>query len=426
MDGRLNRRMVGVLGTRLPEVALSRVHDPRRVNSTKWNLGKILNSVVIGLLTGCKSLAQLEALTSEMSPASRRRLGINRRMPDTTARDTLVRLNPEEIRQAIYRQVKIAHRRKALAPVDLPFGVVAMDGKSTMVKDLGWEHSQARTAKDGSRYGLVRTVTATLISSSSKICIDAAPIPSMENEQSYYEYALGSLIDNYGSLNMFKLLTYDAGGCSRFNARATVSDGLHYLMRVKPKSQPKLSKHMMETLTGKPAFVDEEKIDSNTFRRRSLFISEDVAVWEKWTKLKTIVRVLFEVIDADGQIEETQERLYVSSLAENALTKNQWIQVTRNHWNVENNCHHTFDAVFREDEKPWIRNSAKGMTVVLLLRRIAYNILTLFRSVTQRTKANRLTPWRDICRYFYNALIASKSKQLEGMRIRKPPDELLE
>ncbi|MCP4602573.1 MAG: hypothetical protein GY847_18995, partial [Proteobacteria bacterium] len=218
----------------------------------------MLNSVVIGLLAGCKSLAQLEALTSEMSQASKLRLGIKRRMPDTTARDTLVRLNPKELRQAIYRQVKIAHRRKALAPIDLPFGVVAMDGKSTMVKDTGWEHSQVRTAPDGSEYGLVRTVTATLISSSSKICIDAAPIPSAENEQSYYEYALGELVDNYGSLNMFKLVTYDAGGCSRFNAKATVDEGLHYLMRVKPKSQPKLSKHMMEILRGKPVLVDEQ------------------------------------------------------------------------------------------------------------------------------------------------------------------------
>jgi hypothetical protein len=56
-----------------------------------------------------------------------------------------------------------------LKPVDLPFGVVAMDGKSTRVEDIAGPFSQRRTGVDGKDYGLVRTVTSTLISSGCKL-----------------------------------------------------------------------------------------------------------------------------------------------------------------------------------------------------------------------------------------------------------------
>jgi hypothetical protein len=89
------------------------------------------------------------------------------------------------------------------------------------------------------------------------------------------------------------------------------------------------------------------------------------------------------------------------------------------HWAVENNCHHTFDAVLREDERPWITANATGVLAVLLLRRIAYNILTLFRTVTQRSDRGRHMPWRTICRWFYNTLLVATDEHVEGLRPRK-------
>jgi hypothetical protein len=62
------------------------------------------------------------------------------------------------------------------------------------------------------------------------------------------------------------------------------------------------------------------------------------------------------------------------------------------------------------------------MLAVLMLRRIAYNILTLYRDVTQRAKDKRLTPWRDIIRWFCNAFISSMPAQLKDMRTRNPKE----
>jgi hypothetical protein len=135
--------------------------------------------------------------------------------------------------------------------------------------------------------------------------------------------------------------------------------------------------------------------------------------------MKTAVRVHWELLDDNGKTLKSDERYYVTSLNQDALSPKQWIMISRGHWAVENNCHHTFDAVLREDTKPWITSNANGMLAVLLLRRLAYNILSLFRTVTQRSAQGRHMPWRDLCRWFYNTLLLVNNEHLDGLRTRK-------
>jgi len=56
---------------------------------------------------------------------------------------------------------------------------------------------------------------------------------------------------------------------------------------------------------------------------------------------------------------------------------------------------------------------------VLLLRRLAYNLLALFRAVTQRAEVLRQIPWKTLMRWVYNTLIAAQATDLEGMRNRQ-------
>ncbi len=424
MDGRRNRRMMGVLNARLPDAELHRVEDPRRQQGRRWSLAAILGTVMTAMLAGCKSLAEMEALTAEASPAARRKLGLKGRLPDTTARDALVHVNPRSLHRALHRQIHRAHRRKQLQPVGLPFGVVTMDGKMTAVKTTSGPYVQPKTSTEGADYGLVRTVTASLITSAAKVCINASLIPPRDNEQSHYIVALEELLDAYGSLRLFELVDYDAGGCSRVNARYTRECNLHYSMRVKQGSQPKLYADMQRKLGGQ--HVDDadavivEWVNGKRVRR-SAYSTDDVAVWPSWTGLQLAVRILYEELDENDAAVETEERYYASSLAKDVLSGEQWIALTRGHWAVENNCHHTWDAVFKEDDRPWIVSAAQGTVVTFLLRRIAYNILTLFRSRTLRSAKKRKTPWRDLVRWFYNALISATEDQVAGLRARELP-----
>lgn len=414
--------MAGVLNSRLPEIGFGQVKDPRRQASVRWPLATILTLAVTAIVAGCRSLAQLENLSAEMSESARRLLGLPRRLPDTTVRDVLVKLSPDSLRQALYRLIRAAHRRKALKPVGLPFGVVSLDGKFTVLDDANNTYVSASKNEVGAKYGKLGTVTATLISAAAKPCIDARPIRRFWGEETVYPSALLDLLAAYASLALFKLVVYDAGACSRANARATVEEKLHYMFRLKKGKQPKLTTAAVREL-GDRTLDQADAVVLGTYlgkpERRSVFLSEQVSTWPHWTGMRTVVRVLWELLDNEGQTVKSDERYYVSSLPMNDLDGRQWITVARGHWAVENNCHHTFDAVLKEDDKPWIRSNGQGALAVLLLRRIAYNILTLFRSVTQRSPSGRQTPWRDLCRWFYNMLMVASDHHTTGLRERR-------
>src|SRR5688572_24337087 len=174
-DGRLTRRLIGLLTVRLPECNFAELPDPRGMRGRRWRMPTILNAVIVGMAAGCKSLANLEELTRHLSAATRRALRLPRRLPDTTARDVLCVLDPAALQRCLRAVVTAARRRKALTHLGLPFGQVAIDGRSTKVPvDDDTEFAQGR--KD-SGYGVVRTNTCTLTSAPGRPCIAAVPIP---------------------------------------------------------------------------------------------------------------------------------------------------------------------------------------------------------------------------------------------------------
>jgi len=425
LDKKTTRRLIGLLKARLPDAALHQVSDRRRQASVRWPMKTILQSVVMAMVAGCRGLREMEALTQEMSRASRRTLGIPRRLSDTTARTALVGLDVAELRAALRRQVHAAHRRKALQPDGLPFGVVAMDGKFVPAP-MGRKspYVQNSTTSSGKDYGKLGTITATLLSSRAKVCIDMEPIPATWGEATRYTDQLDALLQAYGKLDLFQLVTYDAGGCSKVNARNTREYGIDYLFRLKDGSQPKLTAEARRLLghqgTSEALAVDEERYRGEVLRR-SVFLAPETGIWPRYAGARAFALVRCDRLDDDGDVIDSDERYYITSLEPDTLSGAQWLRVTRGHWSVENNCHHTWDAVLREDDRPWIVAEPHATLVVMLLRRIAYNLLTLYRSVTLRSAANHLTPWRDLMRWLYNALIAAQPWHVEGLRLRKRP-----
>ena len=111
--------------------------------------------------------------------------------------------------------------------------------------------------------------------------------------------------------------------------------------------------------------------------------------------------------------------MYVSSLGTGWLTSAQWLLLVRSHWGVENQCHHTLDTAFAEDDRPWIEADPHGMLAVLLLRRIALTLLALYRAVTLRSDKGRATPWKELLQSVRDILVAAAEDQLAGLRLRK-------
>jgi hypothetical protein len=419
-DTRLTRRLLGVLKARLPEAALDEVDDPRGARGKRWQLGALLKVVVAAMCAGRKSLAEVEMLTAEMAPAARRILGIARRVPDTTLRENLVHLEPRALNAAMHAMVSAAHRRKALEPVGLPFGVVSIDGKATALEVWDAKYAQRQEHSSGpGASGIARTQTCALVSSRAQVCVHAEPIPVETNEMGNFGAVLAALELAYGRA-LFRVVRADAGVCSRNNAQDVLDHGWHYVFGLKETHPTLLREARRQLAEAQPehAACVTEAVDSTYTVVRRLYLTAEMAGFE-WEHLGAVLRVTREKIDRrDGRIVQMGERYFVSSLRADALSPGQWLGVVREHWGVENRCHNTWDTVFEEDQRPWIEASPQGMVNVALLRRIAYNALALFRSVTQRSDERRRTPWRDLTRAVYNALIVATNADIALLRTR--------
>ena len=410
---RENRRILGWLSSRCAVFAWSLVTDRRVISRSCWGLSTILSTVVTGLLAGCRSVADLEALTSSMSPACRSLLGLGRRLPDTTFRRVLVSLMPAQLRQVLHAQVRRFHRSKALDPEGLRWGVVSMDGKMSSLSS--WDHHYAQ--QQGKR-GVIRTITACLISSPGRPCLDAFPIPAATNEMGAYLPALAELVEAYAGLHLFRVVMYDAGACSEANARGTCALNLHYVMQL-TANQPALLAEATRILPLAPAHVFETG-PKHSRVRYTVRISDEMAAFLDWDHLKTVVHVHRDELRADGGVVARGDRYFVSSLAKVVLTAERWATLIRARWGVENNCHHTFDTAFAEDERMWFEADPTGALNIILLRRLAYNAMTLLRARTLRGENTRMMPWKALIRWIYHALIAANQETIAGLRARRP------
>ena len=231
------------------------------------------------------------------------------------------------------------------------------------------------------------------------------------------------LADAYGSINLFEMVSSDSGACSEANGRLVVGElGLHYLFGLKG-NQPTLNdeaRRLLGWLRPEQAVAETIDVVGRYTVTRRLYLTAEMAAYLDWDTLQTTLRVESEKADIEtDEVVAHEDRYYISSYPTDGLRADQWLLLVRLHWGVENNCHNTWDTAFKEDDRPWIRSDPRGMVVCVLLRRLAYNMLALFRSVTQRCEERRLTPWKDLLRWVYNTVISATAQHTAGLRTRK-------
>lgn len=415
------KRSAGFLLTRFADLKLQLIQDSRRAAGKRWRLDVVLRTSLIGMMAGCQSVADVEALTSNMSRDLRLKLGISRRLPDTTLREILLRLEPDEVRGALHCLIHSAWRRKALALEGFPFHVLALDGKVTSVPNWDNEYSQRKTYDDGRKaHGLVRMVNACLISTPAKPVIDTLPIPAATNEMGVFPDVFKSLLHNYGRL--FQVVTYDAGVPSKENCELVVGAGKDFNFRIKnenwhlcQEAERLLGLRAPGTAAAMTEDIDAKKTKESTVRRVFLCAAPERSFI--WSTVKTLVRVNVQHVE-DGTITHEENKYYISSLSQGALTGEQWLRITRGHWAVENNVHWVLDAIFREDKRPWIETDPKGTVVVNVLRRIALSMLSLFRRALMRRDEDRAVEWRVLLDWIRRTTTTVTREILEDLRPR--------
>ena len=406
---RLMRRTAGFLAAYFNDNLVRRVAqkaDGRSMQGRRWkNSLSLFKAAMFSLAAGCKGPTEAEELMGDMPRGVLDLVGIKKAVPDTTLRTFLCKAMPEALCQLLYIVGYDAWRRGALRLTGgLPFHAISLDGKYPSVSDIGKAigakvskylqvHHDSETEE--ATHGLVRTITATLVTALGRPILAATPILGSTNEKGAFQQALGDLVRYYGRL--FAVVLYDAGATSAANAEAVLRAGKHYFFQV---ADPRWVMHRTMALLFKDMTCthrDEEVISSTKRIVRELTVLSNKPTGRKsaekvlWDHTRTLVRVVSTTYK-DGIASTPYVRYFVTSMETSRLTPAQWLRLVVLRWGVETS-HAVLDMRdgFDEDNSPWIHADANGNLVVQLLRRVVYTLMTLYRSVTIRTLYKKLS-----------------------------------
>jgi predicted transposase YbfD/YdcC len=374
----------------------------------RWRLGELLNAVLLGFVSGCRTLRGMEALTEDFGPVGRRY--VSRRVPDTTSWDLIGRLSSKELRLQHVAQVRSMWRAKKLLPVNLPCGIAAMDGKGmgALEHDAEGTAHPAHRSHDGSEYYLARHLRAVLVSAECKPCLDQMPIRAKTNEMGDFSRFFRRLMRAYGTSNdLFEGVTVDAGLSSKANADCIHGYDKAYVMALK-ETQPVLLAEAERLLSRrvKPDAESGWERHKGRLIQRRFFRTDEIAGFHDWHHLRQAWRVEQVSIDKDGRTEKEQ-RYFLTSFPSGRLSAAQCLLVVRLHWGIENDCFWTLDMQWAEDDVPWC-SRGRAVEVLSWFRLMAYNLVQFARRRTLRKKRpdgsrEPPPPWARVFAWFHQA-----------------------
>lgn len=418
------RRAAGALAVGLASAKLGLVEDRRGRRGRRWQAAVLLRAMLVGMLAGMHSLKETESLTARLGRAMRQRLGIGRRVPDTTMRGMAMATPWRSVLSVLHAQVRAAGRKKQLEPAGLPCGVLAIDGKVVCTDLDDGEFGQ----EQGDGVFAVRTMSCALVSGPATVTVHVSPVPRGTNEMAWFGPTLREVVAAFGRGELFGLVTTDAGMTSKANADLVHHETkLGYLFALKG-NQPELRTEAERLLSTRPEGTADartrERIGRHTHVRH-VWLTDEIAGYHDWDHLRTAIRVRYQVVEDGGMVVRTMDRYFISNERPGRFTPSQWLHVVRAHWSVENDVHKTLDVALGEDDHPWIR-AVPGMLVTQVLRRVACNSLNLLRSLTlrprRRTHRGRpLLAWSTLFARLEQALLAASEFHVDGLRWARDP-----
>lgn len=83
--------------------------------------------------------------------------------------------------------------------------------------------------------------------------------------------------------------------------------------------------------------------------QRTLWLSGELAGWDDWPGLQTVLKVRREVSGRKGKPPSVEEGYAICSLAPGRLKPVEFLELWREHWAVENRLHWVLDVTMGED-----------------------------------------------------------------------------
>lgn len=382
----------------LPDDALE---DPRRAQGCVHPLDGLVRLCVAALACQKGTLREVESLVGDLGPKLRRRLGLRRPPSDTTLYDLLQRLDPAGLRDIVYRQVRADLDSKAVTNDLLPFGMAAFDGKgggSGLGSAPSPDCRESVCDERGKLFWDLFCLRSCLVSSSARPVLDQQVIDGKSGEPTHFPAMLDRLVARYPKL--FRLVSGDANFTSRANAAHVRALGRDFLFCVKENRKAAFDAAV-------PTLVDAPVVARTVERAHGQQVTRELrraaapkgfdglpGTTEFWSVQQTRLN--------PAGSKECEERIFATSLGEDALTDAQRLTVVRLHWGIENGPNWTADVILEEDQRSPCKNG-NGMVVVSWLRLLAYNVLSVFRAHIPKRERDR--SWRRAAELLYQALI---------------------
>lgn len=186
------------------------------------------------------------------------------------------------------------------------------------------------------------------------------------------------------------IITIDAMGCQVLIAEEVIKQGADYVLAVKG-NQPKLYENIIDEyrFLKSPQFSKQYELDHGRIETRTCTVIKDFQFIEnqdKWKNLTSLIRIeSTRSFKNSSKKDESSVRYYISSADKSA---EEFQDIIRLHWSIENKLHWTLDIAFREDLSR--KRKANGAQNFSLITKIALNILKNDKSVKIGIKGKRL------------------------------------
>lgn len=360
---------------------LAQVSDPRDPRGRRWALPQVLETVVGALLLQIPSCHRLDEQTRSGPPLRVGELALAP-IPDATLQWILPQVDRTEVRQLVVDSVRAEVRRKSVTTPEGAIRTLAIDGKCL------WSGRRGG-CQDCQQQGEVRVhrvIRALLTSARPRVFLDQRTLAAAENEMGAFAAFWAQLLQTYGRLHLFELVTLDAGYCSLRNATLIDEAGYGYVLGLK-ENQPELLREAQRLLLPLAAGQrPEAKVldrDHGQWVRRSLWRTQACTGWLDWTHLRQVWLVRTEKFArqttprADSVPVAVDDHYYVTNLLWRRLDGLGSLGVVRGHWGIENNGFRTLDMDWGE-EHAWCTKGA-ATDVLGWLRLWAYNLVGLLK-----------------------------------------------
>lgn len=285
----------------------------------------------------------------------------------TPSADTLLRvfalINPEKFMQIFSRWISDVVKQKITTSDAMQ--VVPIDGKAI------------KSATDKINGGNIPYVVSAFLSDLG-ISIGQVKVNDKSNEIT----AIPELLDLIDISNC--IITIDAIGCQKNILDKIVEKEAHYCVAVKSNQNTLYTeideyfKFALENKIERKNLLSSKQFDKGHGRieRREAYLCSDISFISNKNKWKNLAMIGMtrNFREMNGNL-SIQDKYYI---LDTKISSQEFLEITRKHWSIENNLHWILDVHFRED----FCKAKQGHAIhnLSLLRKICYNLVKLDNS----------------------------------------------